>query len=496
MFHTLRGRVTATYFVVVIVSLLLASAFFLVFLTRYIRNRDREDLRKQVGAVAQDIGQVVQATERLFSQENGASAVPGEAPPGVPPVDEQAAATSLVTNFLNTESQVLQVKLAVVSPDGQVVAESEGRPSFGADTLQLPPDIFSYRGARITERFFQRLGRSYVFATAPTTLTTGGSGFLLAIKPVEQVRHFAGALILYVVVAGLMALAISMGLSFYLSSAISQPVRAVTEAARAMAAGDYSQEVEVKGSDETAELARDFNMMASRVRTAYDLQRNFVGNVSHELRTPLTSIEGFSQALLDGVSTSPEERKRSLEIINHESKRLVRVLRDLLLLSQIDAGEVKLEKKKIDLVDFMRNLANLYATRAQDAGVVLNVDLPGSLEFSTDPDRLERVVTNLLENAIKYTGAGGSVKLRAQAPDDRVRIDISDTGAGIPEDQLERIFDRFHRVEQSRAQKHGGSGLGLSISKELVETLGGTIEVASAVGQGSTFTVVLPVDGG
>jgi signal transduction histidine kinase len=232
------------------------------------------------------------------------------------------------------------------------------------------------------------------------------------------------------------------------------------------------------------------------VRTAYDLQRNFVGNVSHELRTPLTSIEGFSQALLDGVSTSPEERKRSLEIINHESKRLVRVLRDLLLLSQIDAGEVKPEKKKVDLVDFMRNLANLYTTRAQDAGVVLNVDLPGSLEVNTDPDRLERVMTNLLENAIKYTGAGGSVKLRAQAPDDSVRIDISDTGPGIPEDQLERIFDRFHRVEQSRAQKHGGSGLGLSISKELVETLGGTIEVASTVGQGSTFTVVLPVDGG
>lgn len=490
MFHTLRGRITATYFLVVIISLVLASVFFTFFLSRYLRNRDKEALRKQVGAIADDIGQVVQSTERLFQnlQEQG----PGQATP----LDQTVTAMNLVNSFLNTESQVLQVKLAVVSPDGQVVAESSGRPSFGAAMLQLPPDIFSQQGPIITERFFKRLGRDYLFATAPTVTTTGDSGFLLAIKPVEQVRNVAGSLVLYVIVAGLIALAISMALALYLSSAISRPVRAVTEAARGMAAGDYGQEVEVKGSDETAELARDFNKMASRVRTAYELQRNFVGNVSHELRTPLTSIEGFSQALLDGVSTSPEERRRSIEIINQESKRLVRVLRDLLLLSQIDAGELRPEQKDVDLVDLVRNIGGLYSTRSEEERITLSVDAPEALHITTDPDRLERVLTNLLDNAMKYTEAGGTVTLSARAEGGNIKLSVADTGPGIPPEQLSRIFERFHRVEPSRAQKHGGSGLGLSISKELVETLGGTIMVQSESGHGTTFTVTLPVDGG
>jgi len=284
-----------------------------------------------------------------------------------------------------------------------------------------------------------------------------------------------------------------MLLALYLSLAISRPVRAVTEAARRMAEGDYGQEVEVRGSDETAELARDFNMMAGRVRTAYELQRDFVGNVSHELRTPLTSIEGFSQALLDGVSTGVEEQRRSLEIINEESKRLNRLLRDLLLLSRIDAGELTPEKRPVDLADLMRKLESMYNSRAEEEGKAFRVDAPAlALSIYTDPDRLESVLTNLLDNAIKYTGEGGTVALSAHVEGGYARLAVSDTGQGIPPDELPRIFERFYRVEPSRAQKHGGTGLGLSICKELVRTLGGTIEVQSLAGHGTTFTLTLP----
>lgn len=489
MFKTLRGRIIATYLLVVVICLLLASIFFVFFLARYIRDRERTDLVRQVGAVAKDIRKVNEIFVRSATQVSPRTSAP------IAPLTEQDgnAGQKLINSILTNEAQVLEAKLVLTTAQGAIVAESPGKPEFGRRTAQLPADIFSEQAPRIVQRYFARLGKQYLFASAPTTIKPGSNGYLLAIKPVEEVKGIAGSLVLYVVIAGLIALAISMGVALYLSGAISRPVREVTAAARSMAAGDYGQEVPVRGSDETAELARDFNMMAGRVRTAYEHQRNFVGNVSHELRTPLTSIEGFSQALLDGVTQSEEETHRSLEIINQESKRLVRVLRDLLLLSQIDAGELRAEKRSIDVVELLRKLESIYEPKAGESGVSLSVDAPISpLGVYTDPDRLERVLTNLLDNAFKYTPEGGAVALSAAATYGAVQVSVADSGQGITPEMLPNIFERFYRVEKSRSTRHGGAGLGLSICRELVETLGGTILVRSQVGQGTTFTVTLP----
>jgi signal transduction histidine kinase len=478
MFKTLRGRVIATCFIVVIISLVLASVFFLFFLSRYTRTREKRELLREVTAIARDVKQL----------ETGTAAQ------NLPPktqAQQSKPVRGVVVTMLNAESDVLKAKLMLVAPDGTVLVQSKGAPSLGT-TLQLPQGVLS-SGPLITEHYFQKLARNYLFATAPTQLGSS-QGYLMALKPVEQVGAVAGSLIGYVIIAGLIALALSMLLALYLSGALSRPIREVTAAARLIAAGDYTVEVPVRGSDETAELARDFNEMALRVRNAYELQRNFVGNVSHELRTPLTSIEGFSQALLDGVSDSEEERRRSLEIINQESKRLVRVLRDLLLLSQIDAGELRPEKKQVDVVDLMRKLGSIYELRAESQGLDFGVQPPpGAQTAFTDPDRLERVLTNLLDNAFKYTGEAGTVRLTAASDGHSIAISVKDSGPGIPPELLPNIFDRFYRVEQSRAQKHGGSGLGLSICKELVWTLGGTIKVQSRLGHGTTFTVTLPI---
>ena len=475
MFRTLRGRVIVTYFIVVIISLLLASVFFLFFLTRYTRNRDKHDLLREVTTLAKDVKDLERGTASV-SQAPGRQAKP---------------ASSVTQGVVNAAGDVLAAKLLVVVPDGTVVLQSRAGPDLGS-SVDLPAGVFS-KGPLITEHYFKGLGRDYLFATAPTRVGVG-QGYLMALKPVEQVGSVAGSLVGYLVIAGLIALAASMLLALYLSGALSRPIREVTAAARKMSAGDYRVEVPVRGSDETAELARDFNDMAGRVRSAYQQQRNFVGNVSHELRTPLTSIEGFSQALLDGVSRSEEERRRSLQIINVESKRLVRVLRDLLLLSQIDAGDLRPDRRPVDLVDIMRKLESIYIPRAEVEGISLRVEPPGpSLSIFTDPDRLERVLTNLLDNALKYSGDEGAVTLCATAREDAVEISVADTGPGIAPEALPRIFDRFYRVEKSRSKKHGGSGLGLSISKELVWTLGGTISVKSTLGSGTTFTVTVPI---
>lgn len=485
MFKTLRGRVIATYFLVVLVSLVLASLVFVLFLARYARSEEREELKEQVGAIAEDIRAV-------------RTILPGRPPAQgnstQPPGAEQDP-VRIVKAILDSESEVLNAKLLLVGRDGRVVDESKTRPLFGEQTLQLPEDIWSEEGPRVTEKFFSRLEEDYVFATAPTLIRGDAQGFLLAIKSAEELGSALPSLIWYVVLAGLISLGISMLVALYLSTAISRPIRAVTSAAREMAKGDYRQRVEVKsGVGEMEELAKDFNEMAERVKAAYDMQRDFVGDVSHELRTPLTSIEGFSQAMLDGVVQGEEEMKRSLEIINEESRRLVRVLRDLLLLSQIDAGELAIEKKEVDLVDLLYRLESLYAASAQEKKVDFRVDVPpNSITVNTDKDRLERVLVNLIDNAIKYTEEGGKVVLSASVSAGLASVSVADTGKGIPPDSLPALFERFYRVDKSRSKKHGGAGLGLSICKELIETLGGSITVQSLMGQGTTFTVSLPM---
>jgi len=482
MFKTLRGRIIASYFLVVLVSLLMATLVSVFFLSRYVHNKERDDLLRQVGAIADDINGISGEVPRS----------PGSSPPGPQQGLEPTEAKRVIMRILNSEAEVLEVKFILVAPDRTVIAESRAGPTFGEEMPKLPAGVLSGNSPRITEKFFEELEGDYVFATAPASLDRGAEGHLIAIKPAQELGSATSSLIWYVVLAGLIALGISMLLALYLSSAISKPVKAVTRAAGRMAEGDYQQEVMVKGGDEIAELARDFNLMAERVRTAYELQRDFVGDVSHELRTPLTSIEGFSQAILDGVIQGEEKQRRSLEIINEESKRLVRVLRDLLLLSEIDAGELRPEKRDVDLVDMLRKLSSMYEAMAGRKGIELRVDTPeGVLNADTDPDRLERVLTNLLDNAIKYS-EGGTVVLSATGGEGVVRISVADTGQGIEPELLPRLFERFYRVEKSRATRHGGAGLGLAICKELVETLGGTIEVRSLPGQGTTFTVTLP----
>jgi len=486
MFKTLRSRVIASYFVVVTICLVLASIFFTIFLSNYIRNREREDLRRQVGAVANEVARVTELVTLLVPPDQ----------PGLQGSDTTGSRIdALVAGILNSESEVLSAKLLLVTPEGAVVSEARRRPLLGEGRIRIPADLLTGGGggATIREQFLQSLGREYLVASAPTMTSPTSRGFLLAIKPAEEITGATPTLIVYVVLAGVSALIISMLLALYLSGALSKPVRAVAAAARNMAEGDYEQQVAVKGPVETAELARDFNLMAERVRNAYERQRTFAANVSHELRTPLTSIEGFSQALLDGVSRSEDEQKRSLQIINEESKRLGRVTRDILLLSQIDAGELQPEMVSLDVVELLRKAHSLYGPVAEEGGVEIRFDAPAPpVTLNTDPDRVERILTNLLDNALKYTGRGGAVTLSVETEPGAVRISVADTGPGIEPEVLPRIFDRFYRANGEGAAARSGAGLGLAICKELVETLGGGIEVESRPGAGTTFTVTLP----
>ena len=228
-----------------------------------------------------------------------------------------------------------------------------------------------------------------------------------------------------------------------------------------------------------------------------DARREFVANVSHELRTPLTNIRSYTETLLDAAGDIPlDTEKQFLGVISSESERMARIVTDLLTLSKLDYGRMELRMTRFSLADMLRNVANAMKLTAQDSGHELQVDTPDDLPAIVgDRERIEQVVVNILSNAVKYTPAGGHIRLAAcTVPNNRVRITVEDDGVGIPASDVPRLFERFYRVDKARSRAAGGTGLGLAIAKEIVEQHEGKIALASEYGNGTTVTITLPTD--
>ena len=237
-----------------------------------------------------------------------------------------------------------------------------------------------------------------------------------------------------------------------------------------------------------------FNDITQRKKLE-DMRTEFVANVSHELRTPLTSIRGFLETLLEGKIEDQATIRRFLEIINRETARLTRLIDDLLNLSKIEERQVVHRWQAVQLLDTVNRAVIMFQAQAKEQNLELVTELPAELPVVRgDPDMLAQVLINLVDNAIKFTPAGGRITVRAGANEENVRIDVEDTGIGIPPENIPRIFERFYRVEKSRSRELGGIGLGLAIVKHIIRAHGGKTGVESIVGKGSKFSFTLPID--
>ena len=283
----------------------------------------------------------------------------------------------------------------------------------------------------------------------------------------------------------------------FITRQIIAPIRALSQASRRIAAGRYNERVKLKGEnpndmDELGQLAQDFNHMAENLEQTEALRRQLIGDVSHELRTPLTAIKGSMEALIDGVLPAEPE---TFEQIYQEADRLQRLVNDLQELSQVEAGAFKLDLQPLLLSDLLKTAKTRLDRQYAEKGVSLEINVPVDLpEIMADADRLSQVLFNLVGNALQYTPSGGQVTVAARRLGDEVLVSVQDTGIGIAAEHLPHVFNRFYRADRSRARVSGGSGIGLTIAKQLVETHSGRIWVESpGEGQGSTFTFTLPV---
>lgn len=276
-----------------------------------------------------------------------------------------------------------------------------------------------------------------------------------------------------------------------LGRAVLRPVRALTAAARRMARGDLSARVAVTAGDEIGELAGSFNAMADALERQEALRRGMVSDVAHELRTPLTNLRCQIEALEDGLARPDAATIRSL---HDETLLLARLVDDLQQLSLAEAGALRLVPEPTAPADLVESALAALRPAAAGAGVGLDSTLPVPLpEVLADRERVAQVLRNLLTNALQHTPAGGRVTVVARAVDGAVEFAVRDTGHGIPAEHLPLVFERFHRVDPSRARATGGAGLGLAIVRRLVESHGGTVRVESAEGKGSTFVFTLPL---
>ncbi len=290
-------------------------------------------------------------------------------------------------------------------------------------------------------------------------------------------------------IAGAVALVVASLVGFLVSRSIYRPIQRVAAASRSVARGQLQQRVDVGGSQEAQELATSFNQMTEEVERQQTALRDFLANVSHDLQTPLTSINGFSQALMDDV-VKDDEQRNAYRIIEDESRRLLRLVEGLLDLSRIEAGQVQVESKPVDVDSLLEHVGDLFALRAQELDVHLSVAASDVGDVLGDWDRLDQVLGNLVDNALRHTPPGGDVELNARVESrSSVSIAVADTGVGIPEEAIPNLFDRYYKSDRPGAQ--GGTGLGLAIARELVRAQGGEIRVSSEQGVGTTFHIVL-----
>lgn len=471
MFNSLRFRLFLSHLVVALTTLVLVSAALLL------------ALREQAIVNLETYNQLHRAVASLIAV-------------GEPPPVPAGASPDELRRLAAQAAQQAGRRVVIVDPAGGVLADSHPDQPRLVRFRRAGPASAEFRQGLHDYALDER--RRLWLAVQRPMPGDGPQYFLLERRP-TVLRFIRENLSWPLAQAGLIAGLLSTLLAILIARSVAGPLRHVAAGARAVARGQGSDDpvptVPVSGPSEVRSVAQSFNEMAKQVRAAQAAQRDFVANVSHDLKTPLTSIQGFAQAILDGAADTPDQLRRSASIIFDEAERMRRLVDGLLDLARLDARLSTLSRVSTDVSALLTSASEKLGRRAAEKGLSLQTHIQALPPIPGDPDRLAQVFDNLLDNALKYTPAGGSILLNAAQVGGAIEVVVADTGAGIPPEDLPRIFERFYQVDKSRvgASEARGAGLGLAITKEIVEAHGGQVRAESAAGRGAKFTVRLPL---
>lgn len=293
-------------------------------------------------------------------------------------------------------------------------------------------------------------------------------------------------------ISGVVAAGVAMAVSWYISRRITRPIQQMVSASQRIADGHYEEHLTHHSSDELGELTESFNRMASTLADTELMRQQLIADVSHELKTPLASINGYMDGLLDGVIEPSQE---TFLQVQREAARLQRLVRDLQQLSRVESGQIPLRIAPCDAVELVQSSVEWLRPQFEEQGIQLMVQIQAEkIMMLADHDRVHQVLMNLLSNALHYTPSGGCVKVGVECQPSMAHFWVKDNGTGLAPDDLQRVFQRFYRVDKSRSRSSGGSGIGLTIAQHLIHAMQGKIWAESpGLGQGSTFHFTLPL---
>ena len=405
-------------------------------------------------------------------------------------------------NFIDRASFQSEREIVVLDADGNVVGDSRNRRyrrdgrgwrtfhESDSDHQPLPPPL----------HFTPIVSEDVPVGSAAVITRRYGGPIPIILQDWDEeefgqaeppLSRFAEAVRRSLTIAGLVAVGVGILMVLLLSRRALRSIGNLTTAARALGRGDLSSRAQVKGNDEIAELGHAFNAMADALEESERQRRNMVSDVAHELRTPLANLQGHIEALQDGLL---EPDTATLDTVHQQALYLNRLVSDLRLLAESEANELRLVTEPESISDIILRVADSFRPRAEAASVRLAAQSQEPLPMlNLDRIRIEQVVGNLVDNAIRHAPPGGAVTLSASQHGDSVRVEVADTGPGIPTDVLPHVFDRLYRADPSRYRATGGTGLGLTIARQLVEAHGGVIWAKSEEGAGSRFGFDLPL---
>ena len=354
-------------------------------------------------------------------------------------------------------------------------------------------------------RLSATVGRRYLYVAkrltvAPSLETLRNVSFVRISMPLEDVLDRVNSLRALIAFVGVAILIVVIAVSIVVSQRISKPMVNIARSVERIRAGDLDAHVEVNTKDEIGRVATAINELVDKLKTDINevkklqkVRSEFLGNVSHELRTPIFAIQGFIETLLNGAVDDRSVNKAFLQKTKANADRLSTLLEDLINISQIESGEMKMSFRYFNMNEFLEGVVHDFQELAKQKDIAISGSFTTArdVEVFGDRDRLRQVLNNLIDNSIKYSPHGGKVLVSSDDVDGSVRVSVADTGAGMAAEHLPRIFERFYRVDKDRSREVGGTGLGLAIVKHIIEAHGSSIDVRSEVGKGSTFSFQL-----
>ncbi len=398
-----------------------------------------------------------------------------------------------VKTQLDALDTYLDATLWIINPSGRMILDSSSPVNVETEVVIENFDSTVTSGSNyVVGDFFHTFDETMLSVFAPITADYKVKGYVVIHKPISSIQTAANSLLTISYLMLVILFLLSLIILIFFTEIVYIPLRKITEATEQYASGNMHYEFTVESEDEMGYLAASLSYMASEIARSEDDQKKFIANVSHDFRSPLTSIKGYLEAMIDGT-IPPEMHEKYLSIVLNETERLTKLTNSLLTLNNLNTKGIMLNKSDFDINAVIRNVAASFEGTCRERTIAIELVLTGDQMYVfADIDKIQQVLYNLLDNAIKFSHHDSIIKMETTEKYNKIFISVKDSGIGIPKDDLKLIWDRFYKSDSSRGKDKKGTGLGLSITKEIIRSHGENINVISTEGVGTEFIFSLP----